>query len=152
MLIRLLSPLCKKISLQKVLVFPFVGLTVLSVAIVGYLSMRNGQLAVNHVAEQLRNETNTRIVEHLNQFLHTPHRINQVNSETITNGSIDAGDQEALIHRFREQIQTFDSVTSINFGNTAGGLANAGREGAEGLLYTIHAGTAQRPFRNSAGF
>ncbi len=138
MLTRLLSPLCKKISLQKVLVFPFVGLTVLSVAIVGYMSMRNGQLAINGVAEQLRSEINTRIVEHLNHFLHTPHRINRINAEAITNGSIDAGDQDGLIHRFREQVRMFPSVTSINFGNTAGGLANAGREGAEGLLYSIH--------------
>jgi PAS domain S-box-containing protein len=141
----------KKISLLQVLVFPFVGLTVLSVAIVGYISIRNGQLAVHRVAEQLRCETNTRIVKHLNQFLHAPHRINQINAEAISNGSINAGDQDGLIHRFREQILMFDSVTSINFGNTAGGLANAGREGAEGLLYTIHTDEFKRgPFHKYA--
>jgi PAS domain-containing protein len=38
---------------------------------------------------------------------------------------------------FWQQIQVFDSVTSVYFGNTEGGLVDAGREGAEGSLYVI---------------
>jgi hypothetical protein len=53
------------ISLKSVILIPFVGLTFIAVALVGYVSFRNGQKAVNDVTLQLRNEINTRIVEHL---------------------------------------------------------------------------------------
>ncbi len=129
--------LLKKNSLHTVLLIPFVGLTFLAVAIVGFISYRNGQQAVNDVAHQLRSEINARIEEHLNTFLMTPHRINQANADAAKRGSLDVENQGELEKHFWEQIQVFDSVTSINFGNTEGGLANAGREGAKGQLYVI---------------
>ena len=46
------GPPVKKISLQHLLVFPFLGLILLSVALVGYVSMRNGQQAVHRAALQ----------------------------------------------------------------------------------------------------
>lgn len=131
------GPTVKKISLQHLLVFPILGLTLLSVALVGYVSMRNGQQAVHRVAFQLRNEIDTRIVAHLNTFLAMPHRINQANAAAIGSGIIDVQDQAVLERYFWEQARIFDSVTSINFSNTAGGLVNAGREGYQGSLYVI---------------
>jgi len=44
---------------------------------------------------------------------------------------------------FWEQIQKYSSVTSIYFGNTAGGLADAGREGANNELYVMSTERAQ---------
>ncbi len=46
------GPKLKKISLQHVLVFPYPGLILLSVALVRYVSMRNGHQAVNSAALQ----------------------------------------------------------------------------------------------------
>ncbi len=125
-------------SLKTVLVFPFVCLTLLALALVGYVSMRNGQQAVNNVAHQLRNEINTRIVEHLDNFLSIPHRINRNNAIVIGQGAVQATDQASLTSYFQEQVQVFDTVTSIYFSNTAGGLANAGREGSQGRPYIIY--------------
>jgi len=50
-----------KVPLQAILIVPFVIQTVGTVGIVGYLSFRNGQKAVNDVAAELRNETSSRI-------------------------------------------------------------------------------------------
>lgn len=126
----------KSISLKNLLFLP-VLFALFALALVGYLSFRNGQQAVNDVAHQLRLEINSRIEEHLLTFLDIPVRINQANAEAFRRGVPDVHDQKALEHYFWEQIQLFDSVTSVNFGNRAGGLANAGREGVGGPLYVI---------------
>ncbi len=128
----------KTVSLRVVILLPFVALAVFAVALVGYISYRNGQEAVNNVALQLRLEINARIAEHLQKYLDSAQRINQVNADMMSRGMLDAADQVALEKHFWEQVQFFENVTSINFSNTAGGLANAGREGAEGLLYVIY--------------
>ncbi len=131
------NKLPKKIPLLVVLVTSFVSLNVLAVGLVGYLSFYNGQRAVNDVAYQLRSEITTRIEEHLYTFLNTPHQINQANANILGQGVFAANDATALERHFWEQIQIFDSVSSIYFGNTEGGLVDAGREGAEGFLYLI---------------
>lgn len=126
-----------RIPLRLVLIVPFVIQVALCVGLVGYLSFRNGQQAVNDVAHQFRSEIVARIEEHLRTFLAAPHHSNQINANAIHQGLPDASDLNALEHHLWQQIQVFDSVTSIYFGNTEGGLVDAGREGAEGSLYVI---------------
>lgn len=126
-----------KIPLRFVFIVPFVIQVALVAGLVGYLSFRNGQQAVNNVAHQLRSEITARIEEHLRAFLNTPHQVNQINANAIRQGLPDANDPQALERYFWEQIQVFDSLTSVYFGNTEGGLVDAGREGAEGSLYVI---------------
>ncbi len=140
-----------RIPLRIVLIAPFVLLIVFVVGLVGYLSFRNGQQAVNTVAGQLRSEITTRIKEHLHTFLDTPHRINQINASLLRQGQLKANDPQALERHFWQQIEIFDSVTSIYFGNTAGGLVNAGREGAANSRYVIVTdGFVSGPFRKYA--
>ncbi|RPH48199.1 MAG: sensor histidine kinase, partial [Desulfobacteraceae bacterium] len=126
-----------RVPLQIILIVPFILLVITAAGLVGYLSLRNGQKAINNVAHELRMEINTRITEHVRFFLGTPHRINQVNATAIGNGTVAADDPNALENRFLEQIRLFDTVTSIYFGNTSGGLADAGREGPAGSMYVI---------------
>jgi len=133
------------------LMIPLAGLTILAVALIGYLSFHNGQDAVKSMTNQLRSEINGRIEEYLQTFLRIPHQINQINGKDLGRGAIDAENQADLEQHFFEQIQIFDSVTSIYFGNTRGGLANAGREGANGALYVIATdGFVSGPFRKYA--
>ncbi|MEG5032032.1 adenylate/guanylate cyclase domain-containing protein [Microcoleus sp. AT3-D2] len=54
------------------LIVPFVVQTVGAVAVVGYLSYRNGQKAVNDVATQLRNDISDRIKENLTYLVAIP--------------------------------------------------------------------------------
>jgi PAS domain S-box-containing protein len=123
--------------LWSVLIVPFVVQIALAVGLVGYLSFRYGQAAVSDIAQQLHAEIAYRIEEHVRTFLSTPHYINQINAAAMQQGWLAARSPETLERHFWEQVQIFDSVTSIYFGNTAGGLVNAGREGAEGALYVI---------------
>ena len=54
-----------KAPLRLVLIIPFVFQIFAAVGLTGYLSLRNGQRAVNNVATQLRQETTARIQDRL---------------------------------------------------------------------------------------
>ncbi len=144
------SPLTK-IPLRILLILALLAQIILAAGLVGYLSILNEKRAVNDVAEQLRNEITARIEGHLHTFLQTPHQINRINANAIRQGLPAADDPQALERYFWEQIQVFDSVTSIYFGNTKGGLMDAGREGAGGPLYVIVTDNFESgPFRKYA--
>ena len=146
-----LNRLFTKIPLRLVLIVPFAIQVLFVTLVVGYLSFQNGRQAINNVAGHLRSEIASRIEEHLQTFLATPHQINQINANAIRHGWPDAHNPDALARYLWEQTQVFDSVTSIYFGNTAGGLVDAGREGAYGTLYIIVTdGFESGPFRKYA--
>ena len=71
----------KKASLRLILVFPFVLQIFAAVGLTGWLSLRNGQKAVNEVASQLRSEITARIQQQLNTYLDTAPRVNQLNAK-----------------------------------------------------------------------
>lgn len=139
------------IPLRVILIVPFVVLMLFVVGLTGYLAFRDGRIAVLDVVTQLRGEISSKIQRHLHSYLATPQLINRINATVIEQGLLDVNDPAALERYFWEQIQVFDSVTSIYFGNTRGGLADAGREGAGGTLYLIATDNfASGPFRKYA--
>ncbi|MCI0519448.1 MAG: diguanylate cyclase [Chloroflexi bacterium] len=135
------SPISSKplarIPLRVFLITPFIIQILLTSGLVGYFSFRNGQQAVNDLADQLRSEINAHVEAEMLDFFATPTQINQLNADAIRQGWLDPGDQAMLQQHFLQQVQVFDSVSSIYFGNPQGGLANAGREGPGGALYVI---------------
>ncbi len=54
------------LPLRTLLIVPFVGQIFTTVGLTGYLSLRNGQKAVNCLAFRLQNEMSLRIDQHLN--------------------------------------------------------------------------------------
>lgn len=124
----------KKIPLQSLLISPFILLIVFT--ILGFFSFRRIHLDVNATILQLSDEASTRITEHVQSFLTAPQRINQNNANNLLSGNVNL-DEATLEHYFWQEIQTVSSVSSIYFGNTAGGLVDAGRNPADGALYTI---------------
>lgn len=125
------------IRLRLVLTVPFLALLILATGLIGWISFRNGQRAVGDISRQLLAEVNARILGHLDAFLDPPRRINGLNADAIGRGAVDPRDQEALQRQFLRQVRVYESVSSAYFGNAAGGLANAGREGGAGPLYVI---------------
>ncbi|MBF2073517.1 MAG: response regulator [Synechococcales cyanobacterium C42_A2020_086] len=107
-----------KLPLRAILVVPFVLQIFAAVGLVGYLSFRNGQKAVNHVASQLRREVGDRIEQHLDDYLTTAVRVNAVNARTLTARLIDPRDRESVGRFFWQQAQAFD------FGYVLLGLTN----------------------------
>lgn len=104
-----------KVPLGTVLVIPFTLQTFAAVALTGWLSLRNGQKAVNNVATQLRSEVTARIQQHLYSYVETPHTINQININAFQLGLLDLHDSEGLKRYLFKQIQSFDTIGYIQF-------------------------------------
>lgn len=113
---RLLTKRFKKVPIQTVLVAPFVLQIVAAVGLTGWLSLRNGQHAVNDVAGQLRSEVTSRIEQHLQTYLETPHLVNQINADAVRLGLLDLNDTRSLERYFWTQMQRFKTVSYISLG------------------------------------
>jgi CheY-like chemotaxis protein len=62
-------------TLRTILVVPFVLQIFAAVGLVGYLSFRNSQQAVNHLAHQLIREASLRVDQHLDTYLESSYQI-----------------------------------------------------------------------------
>jgi PAS domain S-box-containing protein len=105
------------VPLRVVLVIPFALQTLAAVGLTGWLSLRNGQKAVNDVAAQLRGEVTARIQQHLYTYVETPHTINQINLDALNLGLFDLHESAKLKGYLIKQIQTFDSISYIELGS-----------------------------------
>ena len=105
----------KAFSLQALLVVPFVAQIFGTVSLVGYLSFRNGQRAVNNLADQLMDRTSDVVDEHLQSYLSVPQKLNQINAEAIRRGILDIEDQELMGQYFWDQMQAYD-LTFVGMG------------------------------------
>jgi signal transduction histidine kinase/ActR/RegA family two-component response regulator len=112
--------LAKKLPLRLVLVVPFVLQIFAAVGLTGYLSLRNGQKAVNDLASQLRNQVSDRVDQHLDRYLALPHQINEINARAIEQGLIDPKDLQSFGRYFWKQMRVFADFGYINFGNPQG--------------------------------
>jgi PAS domain S-box-containing protein len=112
-----------------VLVVPFVTQIILAVGITGWLSLRNGRIAVNNVATQLRSEITGRIQDNLTQYLKTPHLINQLNADAARLRQTDFTNLQRLELHFWRQIQLYDGISSIGFGSVNGDYTAGDRRG-----------------------
>lgn len=118
----------RRIPLRAILIVPFVVLIFGAVGLTGWLSLRNGQQAVNEVTTQLRNEVSTRIQEKLKNYLEAPRVIAQINQNAINLGHLDIQDTASLSRQFWRQRFLFDSVnvSAIYFGGAEGEFIGLG--------------------------
>lgn len=109
----------KNVPLRLVLVVPFILQISMAVGLVGYLSFRNGQQAVNALARQLLGKVSGLVEQHLNVYLATPQHINQLNLDAIELGLLNPQDFQSTGHYFWKQMRVFD-VGYISYGSTKG--------------------------------
>ncbi|NEO83180.1 MAG: HAMP domain-containing protein [Spirulina sp. SIO3F2] len=109
-----------KFKLKSTLVLPFVLQLLAAVGLVGYLSFRNGQQAVNDLAFQLSDKVTEQIDQHIGNYLATPHLLQSVLASAFRNGNLDPNDFTALEKQFRSDIQVTDSVDYIYLGKENG--------------------------------
>ncbi len=109
----------KTLPLQLVLVVPFVLQIFAAVGLVGYLSFRNGQKAVNNVSSQLRQEMSDRINLQVLDYLERPYIAGQVVVAMAQENQIDLTDltkQERTLWRLISQ----NTVEHMNLAMTDG--------------------------------
>ncbi|MFN6486225.1 MULTISPECIES: ATP-binding protein [unclassified Nostoc] len=135
--------------LQIVLIVPFLIQIFAAVSLVGYLSFKNGQRAVNDLAGQLIDRTSDVVDEHLKSYLSIPQTLNQINADAIHRGLLDVGvgkasrrHRQTLGKYFWDQMQAYD-LTYIGLGLTTGEGLGAARY--DGKTITIDDWTAKPP-------
>ncbi|AFY83499.1 family 3 adenylate cyclase [Oscillatoria acuminata PCC 6304] len=105
----------RKISLQIMLIVPFVVQTVGAVAVVGYLSYRNGQKAVNDVATQLRNDISERIKENLTYLVAIPFQSFENYDTALNQNRIDLNNGRDVEQFLWGQLPAFPLVAAAAF-------------------------------------
>jgi len=112
---QVLSNLLSNMPLRTVLIVPFVLQALGAVGLVGYLSFRNGQQAVNELATRLRREMSARIEGELEQLLESPHQFNRLNAVAFAEGRFDMLNGSNAV-QFMRQLK----VSNFTFGAYCG--------------------------------
>ena len=123
---RLTEKIASRLSLQTVLIVPFIVLIVGTVGTVGYLAFKNDREAVTDYVEQLMTKTSKRVNTHLDNYLVTPHRINEIDVQAIEMGLLNVKDFEKTGRYLWKQVQVFE-VSYIGYTLTTGESVGAGR-------------------------
>ncbi|MUG92037.1 response regulator [Scytonema sp. UIC 10036] len=122
------------LSLSWVLVVPFVLQMIAATALVGYLSFKNGQQAVNEMANQLMTEVGDRVNLYLNNYFATPPQINRINANAVRLGYLDFQNRRELERYLFNQLMQFETVSHVMVGTVQGHFILANRNPQLSLL------------------
>jgi two-component sensor histidine kinase len=116
------------VSILTAVTVPGIFLLVAISVLTSLISFNSGLRSMRQTTGYLLQEVDKRIVTHIHSFLDNPERITGTVAMVLEDGYLPADDQKALELFFLRQLKMYPEVTSIYFGNTSGGLADAGRE------------------------
>jgi signal transduction histidine kinase/DNA-binding response OmpR family regulator len=117
----------RKLPLRLVLVLPFVLQIFAAVGLVGYFSFRNGQKAVNDLANQLIDKASEQVDNHLDNYLALPPQLAQMNLDAIAAGQLNFDDAIGTERYFWRQAKAFKNLSYLGYILADGREAGAGR-------------------------
>ena len=123
----LLNARVKQVPLRLLLVVPFVLQIFAAVGLVGYLSFKNGQKAVNDLANQLMDKASQQVDGHLDNYLALPHQINQLNADAVAASDLDINNIKASEQYFWRQAKAFNTIGYVGYILPNGRELGAGR-------------------------
>lgn len=109
-----------RLPLRLILVVPFVLQIFGTVGLVGVLSFRNSQNAVNEMASALREELTARIKQQLTAYVNFPFLLNQMNAAAMQNGDLNVTNLED-VYIFWQQASNSQAMNLIYCGREADG-------------------------------
>lgn len=111
----------KNISLSNILALLFLLQTFSVTGIVGYLSFRNNQEAVDALAKQLSREISISIEKELKDYFQTPYRINRVNATAFTTSALAFEESIAGEELLYQQMKATPNLSFIYCGSAQTG-------------------------------
>ncbi|WP_293354495.1 MULTISPECIES: hybrid sensor histidine kinase/response regulator [unclassified Microcoleus] len=117
----------RRLPLQAVLVVPFVVQIFAAVGLVGYFSFRNGEQAVNDLANQLIDSATQRVDNQLDSYLALPQQLTQVTADAIATGQLDLNNPKASELYFWRQSKAFPAISYFGYTLPDGREVGAGR-------------------------
>jgi two-component system sensor histidine kinase ChiS len=112
-----MTKISNQLPLRFVIIVPFVVQIIATVGLTDWLSLRNGQRAVNEVATQLRTEIIARVDQNLRSFLAVPHQVNQDTLNMVNLGMLSPHQLTPWENFLHHQLQLFGTVSLIGIGN-----------------------------------
>jgi diguanylate cyclase (GGDEF)-like protein len=132
-----------KVPLWSIWVVPFVLQTCAAVGLVGYLSLQNGQQAVNDLAGQLMDKTSQQVSDHLHSQLALPLQLTEMNLQAIASGDLNIYDRQAAERYLWRQSKTFPNISFVGYTLKNGYTLGSGRwlSGLDVVLFENLPGT-----------
>jgi diguanylate cyclase (GGDEF)-like protein len=127
----------RKASLSSLLIVPFILQVMLVAGLVGYLSYRNSQHAVEDLTDRLTNDFSQRIQQKLTSYLVTPLLANQLNSDAVLRGDLKLnleGSDDRREQYLWQNMQLFNNLTWISLGTETGDALGIWRPGDDNNL------------------
>ncbi|MEH2110180.1 ATP-binding protein [Nostoc sp.] len=109
--------LFKGVPLSRILVVLFMLQILLAVGLTAYLSIRNGQKAVNEVASELRLEVANRVEQNLQSYLSTPRQVLSGNQNVMNIGLLKIENLATWESYLIEQLKIFPDALAITASN-----------------------------------
>ncbi|BAZ08624.1 integral membrane sensor hybrid histidine kinase [Calothrix sp. NIES-4071] len=116
-----------RVPLRAVLIVPFVLQIFATVGLVGYLSFKNGQEAIDKLAHQLMGEIDELVNQHLDSYLAVPQQLNQINTDAASSKILDIQNLETTGRYFWQQMQVHQNLSYIFSALPTGEYTGAGR-------------------------
>jgi hypothetical protein len=116
----------RQASLNQLLIIPFVVQICAAVGLTGYLSFRSGQQAIEDLSGQLRNEVTERVRDRIQTYIQIPQQLNQFNAQAVSMGILDFQKLPEAQLYFWRQVQTYEAISHIGFGNPQGQYTRVG--------------------------
>ncbi len=123
-----LSQFYNRLKLRTAILLPFITLVSFSMGTVGFLSLSNGQLAVNDVTHQLRNEIMLKIKNHLDNFLSIPSIVNQYTMNALQQDYIQSSDASKIARYFAQHLKNYPTISYLQYVQKTGEITGLGRE------------------------
>ncbi|MEH2246544.1 ATP-binding protein [Nostoc sp.] len=109
--------LIKGVPLSRILVALFLLQILLAVGLTAYLSIGNGQKAVNEVASELRREVANRVEQNLQTYLSTPRQVLRSNQNLIDMGLLKIENLATWESYLIEQLKIFPDALGLTASN-----------------------------------
>jgi diguanylate cyclase (GGDEF)-like protein len=112
-----------KIPLPRMLIVPFIAQVLIVTGLVGYLSYRDGQRAVENLTNQLMADVSQRVEQKLTSYLASPRLVNQMSGDAILRGELQLNLDHSDARREQYLWQTmklFPNLTWISRGAESG--------------------------------
>lgn len=117
---QLIITLLGRIPLRTLFIVPYMGIILLSVGTVSYLSYQTGQRAVNKLLIKLISSTTQQISDRLTTYLEIPQKLVAMNRYGIEQGHLNPDNGEELRLHFLQQLKLSKVPTNIDFGRSNG--------------------------------
>ena len=115
-----------------------------AVGLVGYLSYRSGQKAVEEMADQLMDQAKNRVQDHLDTSLQTPQQTIAINYRAVQQGRLNIKDFEQMRQHLWQQINLTPTLAITSYVNEQGKQMGYGRIINQEFVELAHKLTAEK--------